>query len=71
MTARGRRPKLTHGKAGKRKPHTHGGRGADARWLDTVAGWPDLGTGAAPDGVPAPLPGPGGGGKGKLKGEAA
>ena len=70
MSARGRRPKLTHGKSGKRKPHTHGGRGADARWLDTVAGWPAF-TGTDYNGAPVPLPGPGAGGKGKLRGETA
>lgn len=64
------RKRLTHGKAKKRRPHAHHD-GSAARWLDTTRDWPDLQTGAAPDGAPAPLPGPGAGGKGKLKGEAA
>jgi hypothetical protein len=67
VTARRRRPpEPVHGKSGKRKAHCHQ-RGDAGRWLAVVKDWPDLETGAKPDGAPGRLPG----GKAPQKGEAA
>ena len=71
MSGRRGRAAPKHGKAGKRKHHAHQGD-AGERWLDTVQNWPDLATGAPPDGAPRPLPGPGAGGSREAtRGEAA
>ena len=70
MSRRAKPHAQRHGKNHAREAHTHQ-LGAGRRWLDVVRDWPDLETGAEPDGAPCPLPGPGAGGNGKLKGEAA
>jgi hypothetical protein len=64
-------PPRSRGKGHHRRPDMHK-HDADKRWRAVTENWPNLETGAAPDGAPRALPGPGGnGGQKGLKGDTA